>query len=66
MGPHVMTQARRHLRLAMSLHLSATRKALIALAIMGTALYVVLFSKTPAVHDYFHHLRHDLMVIPCH
>ncbi len=62
----VYRQAKRHIWITKRLHLSATRKALIVLAISGVALYTVLFTTTPAVHDHFHELRHSLMVIPCH
>lgn len=58
--------ARKHVRLTKTLNLSITRKAVILLAIVGIVLYVVLFSTTPTVHDFFHELRHKLMIIPCH
>jgi hypothetical protein len=28
--------------------------------------WTMLFSNYPAVHDFFHELRHSLYVIPCH
>lgn len=62
----IFNQARQHLRLTQRLNVSATKKAYIMLAIIGLVLYTVLFSATPAVHDYFHELRHGLMLIPCH
>ena len=64
--PSVYRQARTHIRLTKRLHLTLLRKALVLSAIMATTLYVILFSTTPAVHDYFHELRHSLMFIPCH
>lgn len=63
---NVYSQAKQHLKLTKRMRISSLRKALIMSAIIGATLYIVLFSKTPAVHDYFHHLRHDLMIIPCH
>ena len=62
----VFKHARKHIRLAKTLNLSTTRKALVLIAIAGVVLYAVLFSSTPAVHDFFHELRHRLMVVPCH
>ncbi len=62
----VFKQAHKHIKLTQRLHLTTTRKAVILLAIVGIVLYAVLFSTTPAVHDYFHELRHHLMIIPCH
>lgn len=29
-------------------------------------LFTMLFSTYPAIHDFFHGLRHALMIIPCH
>ena len=34
--------------------------------VVAAVLYSILFSEYPAVHDYFHHLRHALSIIPCH
>ena len=62
----VFKYARKHIRLTRTLNLSTTRKAVVLLAIAGVVIYAVLFSTTPAVHDYFHELRHKLMIIPCH
>ena len=62
----VFRQARKHVRLTTTLHLSTVAKAVILLAIVGVVLYSVLFSTTPAIHDVFHELRHALMIIPCH
>ena len=66
MAQTVTQQAKKHIRLTRSLQASATKKGLIILAILGITLYTVLFTTTPAVHDYFHELRHGLMIIPCH
>ena len=66
MARTVTQQAKRHIKLTRSLQLSAARKGLIILAILGITMYTVLFTTSPAVHDYFHELRHGLMIIPCH
>jgi hypothetical protein len=29
-------------------------------------LYTVLFTTYPPVHDFFHEIRHSLLLIPCH
>jgi hypothetical protein len=64
--PSVFTQAKRHARITRKLHVSVARKALILLSIIGVVLYTMFFTTTPVVHDYFHQLRHSLMMIPCH
>lgn len=64
--PSVFTQAKRHARITRKLKISATRKAFIMLSIIGVVLYTMFFTTTPFVHDYFHELRHSLMMIPCH
>lgn len=64
--PSVFTQAKRHVRIAKKLNFTATHKMLIMLSIVGIVLYTMFFSTMPAVHDYFHGLRHSLMMIPCH
>ena len=64
--PSVYKQARTHMRMTQRLKLSITRKALIMLSIIGMVLYTMFFTTTPFVHDYFHELRHSLMMIPCH
>lgn len=64
--PTIYTQARRHLRITRRMNISLLRKAFIMLAIVGVVLYTMFFTTTPFVHDYFHELRHSLMLIPCH
>lgn len=59
-------KSKKHVRLLGKLHLSAFRKGVVLLAIAGIVLYAVLFSTTPTIHDFFHELRHSLMIIPCH
>lgn len=62
----VFRQARKHVLLTAKLNLSTFSRGTILLAIVGFVLYSVLFSTTPATHDFFHELRHSLMIIPCH
>ena len=62
----VFRQARKHVLLTATLNLSTFSKAIVLLAIVGVVIYSVLFSTTPAIHDFFHELRHTLMIIPCH
>ena len=64
--PTITTQARRHLRITRHLKMNVAQKAFITLAIIGVVLYTMFFTTTPIVHDYFHELRHSLMLIPCH
>lgn len=63
---HVFKQTRKHILLTAKLNLSTFSKGIVLLAIAGIVLYSVLFSTTPAIHDFFHELRHSLMIIPCH
>lgn len=62
----VFKQARKHVLLTAKLNLSTFLRGTILLTIVGFVLYSVLFSTTPAIHDFFHELRHSLMIIPCH
>ncbi|HYX39066.1 MAG TPA: hypothetical protein VE954_38670 [Oligoflexus sp.] len=64
--PTIYTQARRHLRITRRLKINVLHKSLITLAIVSIVLYTMFFTTTPLVHDYFHELRHGLMLIPCH
>lgn len=66
MAQKVYTQAKKHIRLLQTLNLSVFTKGAVLLAITGIVLYTVLFTTYPPVHDYFHELRHGLMVVPCH
>ncbi|MCR9141832.1 MAG: CbtB-domain containing protein [bacterium] len=59
-------QAKKHVRLLHTLNLTVLSKAAILLTITGIVLYAVLFTTYPPVHDYFHEMRHGLMMIPCH
>lgn len=35
-------------------------------SLTAVVLFTVLFTTYPPVHDFFHGLRHALMIIPCH
>ena len=45
---------------------SLLTKAIFFLAVTQVTIYVILFSEYPALHDYFHELRHVLAIVPCH
>ncbi|MBI5367306.1 MAG: CbtB-domain containing protein [Planctomycetes bacterium] len=56
----------RHIRLTRTLHIDLKAQAFLLFAIVAVVLYAVFFSTTPAVHDFFHEIRHSMMIIPCH
>lgn len=66
MEHHAYKQAKKHINLMQTLNLTVLSKAAILLTITGIVLYAVLFTTYPPVHDYFHEMRHGLMMIPCH
>jgi hypothetical protein len=33
---------------------------------VGFVLYAVFFSNVPAIHDFFHGVRHAIGILPCH
>lgn len=43
----------------------STQFALLS-GLVVVALYAVLFTTYPAVHDFFHETRHSFGIIPCH
>jgi hypothetical protein len=47
-------------------HVNAYAQAALFLAIVGVVLYTVLFTTYKPVHDFFHSLRHSLVIVPCH
>lgn len=63
---HIYRQAKKHINLARTLNLSVFMKSVVFLSIVGVVLYTVLFTTYPPVHDFFHGIRHGLMLIPCH
>jgi len=46
--------------------LTTTLQLTIFLALVTVLLFMALFSTYPPIHDFFHGLRHALMIIPCH
>jgi len=46
--------------------LSMTVQITIFLALVSVILFFSLFSTYPPIHDFFHGIRHALMIIPCH
>lgn len=49
-----------------SIALSMTVQLALVLIMVGVVLYAVLFTTYPPVHDFFHELRHSMLLIPCH
>lgn len=47
-----------------ALHTSS--KAVIFVSLIAVILLCVLFTNYPPLHDFFHGLRHSLVIIPCH
>lgn len=64
--PFTTATARAYLRLFAGANLNVALRLLLMATVLAVALYVILFSTTPAVHDFFHELRHSLMIVPCH
>ncbi len=62
----IFKQAKQHIRLTKRLNITVMQQCFLVLAIVGFVLYTVLFTTTPAVHDFFHEFRHNLMLVPCH
>ena len=66
MNQNTYKLARTHVKILNRLNLNIFYKSVIFLAIVGVVLYAVFFSTYAPVHDYFHGIRHGLMIIPCH
>jgi hypothetical protein len=47
-------------------HVSVVKQALILIVACSFVLYSLFFTNVPAIHDFFHELRHALGIIPCH
>lgn len=62
----ILKTAKRHIKLSQTLKLSVFTQSLVLLTIVGIVLYSVFFTSYGDVHDYFHDLRHGLMMVPCH
>ena len=66
MNTNAYRMAKTHIKILRKLNLTVYMKSLVFLFIVGIVLYTLLFSTYAPVHDYFHNLRHGLMLIPCH
>lgn len=45
---------------------NGTMKVVVFLSLMSVVLFTTLLTAYPPVHDFFHGLRHALMIVPCH
>lgn len=45
---------------------SYTAKLFLFFTLITVVLFTLLFTTYPPVHDFFHGVRHALMIIPCH
>ncbi len=57
---------RKQLHIFRKHHISTVQQALILIAACAFVLYSVFFTNVPAIHDFFHELRHAMSIIPCH
>jgi len=46
--------------------LKKVNQAFIFFSLTSVVLFTLLFTAYPPIHDFFHGLRHALMIIPCH
>ncbi len=46
--------------------LNKTQQIFIFFSLFSVVLFTALFATYPPIHDFFHGLRHALMIIPCH
>lgn len=56
----------KHARARKNVAVNAVSRALIFLGLLSVVLFTLLFTTYAPVHDFFHGLRHALMIIPCH
>ena len=57
---------RRQLTIFRRHNISIFKQAIVVVAASGFVMYSVFFTNLPAIHDFFHGLRHALGIIPCH
>lgn len=57
---------RRQFRIFRRHHITIVKQALAMVAVTVFVLYSILFTNVPALHNFFHELRHALGIIPCH
>jgi hypothetical protein len=46
--------------------LNKVNQVFIFFTLTSVVLFTLLFTTYPPIHDFFHGLRHALMIIPCH
>lgn len=46
--------------------LNKAQQVFVFFSLTTVVLFTVLFTAYPPIHDFFHGLRHALMIIPCH
>lgn len=46
--------------------LNAVSSAVMFFILTAVLLFTLLFTTYPPIHDYFHGLRHAIMIVPCH
>ena len=47
-------------------NITLTKQAVVVMCAVGFIVYAVFFSNVPPIHDFFHHVRHAMSIIPCH
>lgn len=56
----------RQLHLFRRHNITVTKQAVVVVLAVGFVVYTVFFSNVPAIHDFFHGLRHAMGILPCH
>lgn len=46
--------------------LNKVNQVFVFFTLTSVVLFTLLFTTYPPIHDFFHGLRHALMIIPCH
>lgn len=49
-----------------NIFLNKAQQIFVFFSLTTVVLFTVLFTAYPPIHDFFHGLRHALMIIPCH
>ena len=47
-------------------HITLTKQMVIVVLAVAFVLYGVFFTDVPPIHDFFHHVRHAMGILPCH
>lgn len=61
-----VTQGHSHDYATDNVFLNRASQVLIFFGLLSVVLFTLLFTTYAPVHDFFHGLRHALMIIPCH